>query len=63
MDFSKVGTTTRWLLSPPPYVIAAVEVLIVVELVATVEVLAPPTQEFLEILAPPTQEFRDQFDG
>ena len=34
--FAKVSTTTRLLLSPPPYVVAAVEVLTAVELAAIV---------------------------
>ena len=60
MAFSKVGTATRWLLSPPPYAVAPVEVLIAVELVAIVWSSCAFCPRISTVLAPLAQEFGDQ---
>ena len=50
MAFSKVGTTTRSLLAPPPYIVnGAVEVLTPVELATTA--FEPPALEFTALTA------------
>ena len=71
MAFSKVGTATRWLLSPPPYAVAPVEVLIAVELVAIVwsscafcprisSNTCTSSPRISTVLTPLAQEFGDQ---